>query len=76
MEPVGARAEAEQVKKEGKSDEIVRESLLESNENLGRLDREVVNLEKDPGDRETLSSFFRTIHTIKGTRMRTRRRPR
>src|SRR5258708_1256083 len=49
------------------SDEIVGEFLLESNENLDRLDRELVSLEKDPGNRETLSSIFRTIHTIKGT---------
>jgi len=62
-----ARPEAEQVKEEGMSDEIVREFLLESNENLDRLDRELVILEKDPGNRETLSSIFRTIHTIKGT---------
>ena len=48
-------------------DEIVREFLLESNENLDRLDRELVILEKDPRNRETLSSIFRTIHTIKGT---------
>src|SRR5882724_11046448 len=61
------RAEAEQVKKECVDDEIVREFLLESNENLDRLDRELVSLEKDPGNRETLSSIFRTIHTIKGT---------
>jgi len=40
---------------------------LEGNENLDRLDRELVSLEKDPRNRETLSSIFRTIHTIKGT---------
>jgi hypothetical protein len=68
------RAEAEQVKEEGVDDEIVREFLLESNENLDRLDRELVSLEKEPSNRETLSSIFRTIHTIKGTRMRTRLR--
>jgi two-component system chemotaxis sensor kinase CheA len=62
-----ARPEAEQVKEEGMGDEIVREFLLESNENLDRLDRELVSLEKDPRNRETLSSIFRTIHTIKGT---------
>jgi two-component system chemotaxis sensor kinase CheA len=61
------RAEAEQAKEKGADDEIVREFLLESNENLDRLDRELVSLEKDPKDRETLSSIFRTIHTIKGT---------
>lgn len=70
------RAEAEQVKKEGVDDEIVREFLLESNENLDRLDRELVSLEKDPKNRDTLSSIFRTIHTIKGTRTRTRPRRR
>jgi two-component system, chemotaxis family, sensor kinase CheA len=62
-----AHPEAEQVKEEGMGDEIVREFLLESNENLDRLDRELVSLEKDPRNRETLSSIFRTIHTIKGT---------
>src|SRR5580704_9947962 len=49
------------------SDEIVREFLLESAENLDLLDRELVKLEKEPGNRDTLASVFRTIHTIKGT---------
>jgi two-component system chemotaxis sensor kinase CheA len=49
------------------SDDIVREFLVESNENLDSLDRELVVLEKDPLNKETLSSVFRTIHTIKGT---------
>src|SRR6516164_7954242 len=49
------------------SDDIVREFLVESNENLDSLDRELVELEKNPTHRETLSSIFRTIHTIKGT---------
>jgi two-component system, chemotaxis family, sensor kinase CheA len=49
------------------SDEIVRDFLIESSENLDLLDRELIKLEKKPGDRETLSSIFRTIHTIKGT---------
>ena len=49
------------------SDDIVREFLVESNENLDSLDRELVQLEKNPTHRETLSSIFRTIHTIKGT---------
>ncbi|HET7108487.1 MAG TPA: chemotaxis protein CheA [Candidatus Acidoferrum sp.] len=66
-EKPGPSAEAEQVKEADVDDEIVREFLLESNENLDRLDRELVSLEKEPGNRETLSSIFRTIHTIKGT---------
>ncbi len=49
------------------SDEIVREFLVESTENLDLLDRELVQLEKDPGNRATLASVFRTIHSIKGT---------
>jgi len=46
---------------------IVKEFLIESYENLDRLDQDLVVLEKDPANRDTLSSIFRTIHTIKGT---------
>ncbi|HKT48164.1 MAG TPA: Hpt domain-containing protein, partial [Candidatus Acidoferrales bacterium] len=49
------------------ADEVVVEFLVESNENLDLLDRELVQLEKDPANRNTLASIFRTIHTIKGT---------
>ncbi len=48
-------------------DDIVREFLVESYENLDQLDRDLVALEGAPGSRELLSSVFRTIHTIKGT---------
>ncbi len=47
--------------------EIIREFLIESHENLARLDQEMVELEKRPHDAELLASVFRTIHTIKGT---------
>ena len=47
--------------------EVVREFLVESNENLARLDRDLVELETRPLDKELLASVFRTIHTIKGT---------
>ena len=47
--------------------DIVQDFLVESYENLDRLDRELVGLEKNPHDREALGSVFRTIHTIKGT---------
>jgi two-component system chemotaxis sensor kinase CheA len=47
--------------------EIIAEFLVESHENLDQLDRDLVELEKEPGSRELLSSIFRTIHTIKGT---------
>src|SRR5216684_8266580 len=46
--------------------DIVQDFLVESYENLDRLDRELVGLEKRPDDRDALSSIFRTIHTIKG----------
>lgn len=47
--------------------DVVREFLVESHENLSRLDRELVELEKHPKDAALLASIFRTIHTIKGT---------
>ena len=47
--------------------DIVQDFLVESYENLDRLDRELVGLEKNPDDAAALASVFRTIHTIKGT---------
>jgi len=47
--------------------EIVKDFLVESYENLDRLDRDLVGLEKNPRDKEALAGVFRTIHTIKGT---------
>ncbi len=48
-------------------DEIVNDFLIESNENLDRLDQELVKLESEPSSKELLASVFRTIHTIKGS---------
>lgn len=48
-------------------DDIVKEFLIESNENLDRLDRNLVELEQSPRDQELLADIFRTIHSIKGT---------
>jgi two-component system chemotaxis sensor kinase CheA len=50
----------------GTSDEIVREFLVESYENLDQLDQGRVALEGHLGSRELLSRVFRTIHTIQG----------
>jgi two-component system chemotaxis sensor kinase CheA len=47
--------------------DILREFLIESNENLNRLDSEIIELEQRPQDKQLLASVFRTIHTIKGT---------
>jgi two-component system chemotaxis sensor kinase CheA len=49
------------------ADDLVREFLVESYENLDSLDHALVALEKDPHDQDKLASIFRTIHTIKGT---------
>jgi two-component system chemotaxis sensor kinase CheA len=51
----------------GLGDDIVKEFLVESYENLDQLDRDLVTLEQDPASQPTLSSIFRTVHTIKGT---------
>src|SRR3990170_2277112 len=48
-------------------EEVVKEFLVESYENLDQLDRDLVALEEAPGDPARLASIFRTIHTIKGT---------
>jgi two-component system chemotaxis sensor kinase CheA len=47
-------------------DDLIKEFLVESYENLDHLDRDFVELEKNPST-ETLGSIFRAIHTIKGT---------
>jgi two-component system chemotaxis sensor kinase CheA len=47
-------------------EEIVKEFVVESYENLDRLDRELIELEKNPSARETLAGIFRTFHSIKG----------
>jgi two-component system, chemotaxis family, sensor kinase CheA len=48
-------------------DEMIREFLLESRDNLDLLEGELVALEGDPTSEARLASVFRTIHTIKGT---------
>ena len=48
-------------------DDLISDFLVESIENLDRLDSELVKLESDPSSQELLSSIFRTIHTIKGS---------
>jgi two-component system chemotaxis sensor kinase CheA len=47
--------------------DVIREFLVESHENLSRLDQELIALESHPKDAALLASVFRTIHTIKGT---------
>jgi two-component system chemotaxis sensor kinase CheA len=47
-------------------DDLTKEFLVESYEILDRMDRDFVELEKNPS-KEVLGSIFRAIHTIKGT---------
>ena len=47
--------------------EVIREFLLETHENLAQLDLDLVQLEKDPSGTETIARVFRTLHTVKGT---------
>jgi len=48
-------------------DEMLREFLTETAENLAVLDAELVRFEQEPGDLATLGNIFRLVHTIKGT---------
>jgi two-component system chemotaxis sensor kinase CheA len=48
-------------------DEVIRDFLIESHEGLDQLDKDLLSLEQDPTDCETLKRVFRTTHTIKGT---------
>ena len=50
----------------GEMDAAISEFLVESDENLGMVERDLVDLEETP-DESSLSSIFRAIHTIKGT---------
>lgn len=50
-----------------KDQNVIQEFLVESLENLSRLDQELVEIEKRPKDAALLASIFRTVHTIKGT---------
>jgi two-component system chemotaxis sensor kinase CheA len=47
--------------------DLIREFVVESHENLSQLDQQLVELEKSPKDAELLAAIFRTFHTIKGT---------
>ncbi len=48
-------------------DEIITEFLIESAEGLDQVDQDLVALEEDPANPDTIGRLFRVIHTIKGT---------
>ncbi|HSR95734.1 MAG TPA: chemotaxis protein CheA, partial [Kofleriaceae bacterium] len=47
--------------------DLVREFLAESRENLDQVDLDLVALEKSPEDGGIVARIFRAVHTIKGT---------
>src|SRR3954447_14443198 len=48
-------------------DDLLREFIIETNENLGRVDAELVQFEQEPNNARMLDDIFRLVHTIKGT---------
>ena len=48
-------------------DELLQDFLTEGWECLERLERELVVLEREPGDVARLASIFRCFHTLKGS---------
>ncbi|TAE34514.1 MAG: hybrid sensor histidine kinase/response regulator [Alphaproteobacteria bacterium] len=48
-------------------DDLIAEFITETGESLSMLDSELVKLEQNPDDMETLGNIFRLVHTIKGT---------
>ncbi|MGJ3255173.1 MAG: Hpt domain-containing protein, partial [Alcanivorax sp.] len=49
------------------NDKALQSFLIESDENLGQLEQDIVALERAPQDSDLIASAFRAIHTIKGT---------
>ncbi|WP_456313864.1 Hpt domain-containing protein [Sabulicella glaciei] len=48
-------------------DDLLVDFLTETREGLQSLDGALLQLERSPGDRQTLSEVFRIVHTVKGT---------
>lgn len=48
-------------------DDLLNEFLTETNESIEEVDVQLVELERDPNNKEVLDNIFRLVHTIKGT---------
>ena len=48
-------------------DELLRDFLTETSENLDLVDAELVRFEQEPNNGQILGNIFRLVHTIKGT---------
>src|SRR4051794_1748412 len=55
------------MRQEQDMDDLIQEFITETSESLGQLDQDMVQLERNGGDPETLGRIFRVMHTIKGT---------
>jgi two-component system, chemotaxis family, sensor kinase CheA len=51
---------------DAEQDEIIKEFVVEANENLDLLDRELMALEQNPNTPGLLATVFRRVHTVKG----------
>lgn len=47
-------------------DEDLKAFLVESNENLSQIERDLVVLEQNPADQELMNRIYRNLHTLKG----------
>lgn len=69
-DPSGSNAPREEVAPPSAISEedrqIISDFIVESLENLGTIEVNLVNLEQDPTDNETINAIFRPFHTIKG----------
>jgi two-component system chemotaxis sensor kinase CheA len=52
---------------EASMDELLRDFLTETVESLDSVDAQLVQLEREPNNRQVLANIFRLVHTIKGT---------
>jgi two-component system chemotaxis sensor kinase CheA len=61
-----APAPAEERRSPALDSDIIREFVTEGNEQLAECDAKLLELEKNPRDKEALNAVFRSFHTIKG----------
>ena len=64
-DPEGQEASQAEVLSE-EDREILGDFVIESIENLGTIEVNLIDLEHDPSDTETINAIFRPFHTIKG----------
>ncbi len=48
-------------------DDLIEEFLIETGENLNELDQDIIDLERNPNNKDLISRIFRLVHTVKGT---------